>query len=128
MVAVLIIGATRGLGAALANAYASDVQNAVYGTTRSSSAPRGDSILPSVNWVTNVDLMDPNVGLALVDQLGLLGVGNGMVEGEGSFKGFDVVVRIGAKNEWVLEDLAIGWSGGNERGRGGNNIWSATDD
>jgi NAD(P)-dependent dehydrogenase (short-subunit alcohol dehydrogenase family) len=92
MVAILIIGATRGLGAGLANAYASDTRNVIYGTTRSSSAPRGDSISPSVNWVTDVDLMNPNVGRSLVNQLGLLGVGNGMVEGEGSVKGFDVVV------------------------------------
>jgi len=90
MVAVLIIGATRGLGASLANAYASDAQNIVYGTTRSSSSPRGGSISQSVNWVTDIDLTNPDVGRALVNELGLLGVGNGMVEG--CLKGFDVLV------------------------------------
>jgi NAD(P)-dependent dehydrogenase (short-subunit alcohol dehydrogenase family) len=92
MVAVLIIGATRGLGAALANAYARDAQNIVYGTTRASSAPRGGSISEAVNWITDVDLMNPSVGRVLVNQLGLLGVGNGMVGANRSVKGFDVVV------------------------------------
>jgi NAD(P)-dependent dehydrogenase (short-subunit alcohol dehydrogenase family) len=87
---ILIIGATRGLGASLANAYASEPSNTVYGTTRSSAAPSDDKISKAVNWVPNIDLVSPGVGKALVNQLGMLGVGGGMIE-----KGihtFDIVV------------------------------------
>jgi hypothetical protein len=39
MPTILIVGATRGLGAALANLYASSLSNTVFGTTRSASNP-----------------------------------------------------------------------------------------
>lgn len=83
---ILIIGATRGLGASLAKAYAANSSNIVYGTTRSSSGPAFEN----VKWVPNIDAMSPSIGKNLVNQLGLLGVGGGMVEG--GVKGFDVVI------------------------------------
>jgi hypothetical protein len=90
MVNVLIIGATRGLGAALANAYAKDSSNTVFGTTRSSSAPSDEKYHKAITWVPHIDLMNPGVGAALVNQLGMLGVSGGMVEG--GVKHFDAVV------------------------------------
>ncbi len=87
---VLIIGATRGLGASLANTYASQPHTIVYGTTRSSSPPSSDKLSKEIIWVPNIDLMSPNCGKSLVNQLGMLGVGGGMTEG--GLRRFDVVV------------------------------------
>lgn len=90
---ILVIGATRGLGASLANLYSSQPHTTVYGTTRSSSAPPSDEKLSkSIIWVPNIDLLNPDVGGMLVNQLGMLGIGGGMVEG--GVKGFDVVVSL----------------------------------
>jgi NAD(P)-dependent dehydrogenase (short-subunit alcohol dehydrogenase family) len=77
---ILIIGATRGLGASLANAYASQKDTTVYGTTRSAEAPKGGNA--SIVWVKGIDVSEKDVGRVLVDQLGALG----------SVKEFDVVV------------------------------------
>ncbi|TVY57843.1 putative oxidoreductase [Lachnellula suecica] len=77
---ILIIGATRGLGASLANLYASTPSNKVYGTTRSAHAPKHHS--SAITWVPHIDLSREGVGEALVK--GLQGV---KVEG-----GFEVVV------------------------------------
>lgn len=41
MPTVLIIGATRGLGASLVQLYAGDANNNVFGTARSSDPPAG---------------------------------------------------------------------------------------
>jgi NAD(P)-dependent dehydrogenase (short-subunit alcohol dehydrogenase family) len=90
MVNVLIIGATRGLGAALANSYAKDTSNTVFGTTRSAVGPSHEKHHKNITWVPHIDLMSPGVGVALVNQLGMLGVSGGMVEG--SVKHIDVVV------------------------------------
>jgi NAD(P)-dependent dehydrogenase (short-subunit alcohol dehydrogenase family) len=90
MVNVLIIGATRGLGAALATAYAADSSNTVFGTTRASSGPSHHGSHRAITWVPHIDLMSPGVGAALVNQLGMLGVSGGMVEG--GVKHLDVVV------------------------------------
>lgn len=86
---VLIIGATRGLGASLANAYAAKTSNVVFGTARS-TPPVSEHLSKSIQWVPHVDLTSPEVGGALVNQLGSLGVGNGMVEN--GIRGFDIVV------------------------------------
>ncbi|KAI0013787.1 oxidoreductase [Xylariaceae sp. FL0662B] len=67
MASALIIGATRGLGATLAKAYASHPSTLVYGTTRSSTAPSG--FPDHVKWLTHVDLMKSNVGEELTTQL-----------------------------------------------------------
>lgn len=87
---ILIIGATRGLGASLANAYASQANTTVFGTTRSPTGPQG--LNEKIVWVPNIDVSDEGAGSRLVNQLAMLGVAGGMVEGEGEVRGFDVVV------------------------------------
>lgn len=89
MPTILIVGATRGLGASLAKAYATKANTTVFGTTRSASNPK--DFPENVKWVNNIDLTSPECGGALVNQLGMQGVGAGMVDG--AIKGFDVVVR-----------------------------------
>ena len=87
---ILIIGATRGLGASLANLYASSPSNVVYGTTRSPSAPKG--LNEKIVWVPNIDVSQEGVGAMLVNQLGQLGVAGGMIEGKDEVRGFDIVI------------------------------------
>lgn len=66
---VLIIGATRGLGAALVKQYASRGQSTkVYATTRKDSAPSSGSP-DDVQWLAGIDLMDSSVGDVLVAKL-----------------------------------------------------------
>jgi len=86
---VLIIGATRGLGASLATLYASQPSTTVYGTTRSAAGP-ADFSSKSVHWVPNIDVSKPGVGEMLVNQLGMLAGGGGMVSG--GVKSFDVAI------------------------------------
>ena len=57
---VLIVGATRGLGASLAQTYLSQGFK-VLGTARGSSAPS----TPKVNWITSIDLTEPSAGSKL---------------------------------------------------------------
>jgi hypothetical protein len=88
---ILIIGATRGLGASLANAYASQPDTTVFGTTRSAAAPirLDDKII----WIPYIDVSESSVGAKLVNQLGSLGGGGwwgGMTEG--GVTAFDIVV------------------------------------
>ncbi|KAF5605921.1 3-oxoacyl-reductase [Fusarium pseudocircinatum] len=67
MTVILIVGATRGLGASLTKKYAEKSENTVYGTTRSSEGPK-DS--PSgVKWLSDIDLMQSNAGQKLVSLL-----------------------------------------------------------
>ncbi|PVH78479.1 oxidoreductase-like protein [Cadophora sp. DSE1049] len=87
---ILIIGATRGLGASLANLYASQPNTTVFGTTRKDVAPT--NLNEKIVWVKNVDVADSGVGARLVNQLGAIGGGGGMVEGEGGGRAFDVVI------------------------------------
>ncbi|KAL3466204.1 hypothetical protein BJX64DRAFT_23478 [Aspergillus heterothallicus] len=64
---VLIIGATRGLGASLRDLYASKhLTQQVFGTTRSDQGYEEKS---NVSWIPNVDLTKPDVGQKLVSQL-----------------------------------------------------------
>lgn len=88
MPTILIIGATRGLGASLANQYADQESTTVFGTTRSDTAPEG--LNSKINWIPHIDVADSGVGARLVNQLGSLGGGGGMTEG--GVKAFDVVV------------------------------------
>jgi hypothetical protein len=67
MLSILVVGATRGLGAELVKQYHSDHSSTVFATTRSGSAPEG--FPEGINWVTNVDLTKPNVGDALTTQI-----------------------------------------------------------
>lgn len=66
MVSVLIVGATRGLGASLTKQYASQSANTVFGTARSASTPADSP--KGVTWLHNVDLTKSDVGEKLVDQ------------------------------------------------------------
>lgn len=56
---VLIVGATRGLGASLAKQYAQQ-GTPIYGTTRSAETPSG--VPDGVRWLTKIDLTSPEVG------------------------------------------------------------------
>ncbi|KAL2861139.1 oxidoreductase, short chain dehydrogenase/reductase family superfamily [Aspergillus lucknowensis] len=64
---ILIIGATRGLGASLRDLYASKPSTErVFVTTRADKAPESQ---PRVSWIPNVDLTKPDVGQKLLSQL-----------------------------------------------------------
>ncbi|KAM0323167.1 hypothetical protein ACHAQA_009017 [Verticillium albo-atrum] len=65
---ILIIGATRGLGAALTRHYAAQPEYTVYGTTRSSQAP--NDFPSNVKWLPDIDLTDESAGKTLVRLLG----------------------------------------------------------
>lgn len=68
MSSILIVGASRGLGASLAKQYAStSSSNSVYGTARSSDTPTG--FPDQVKWLTGIDLMKESVGDDIVKQL-----------------------------------------------------------
>lgn len=62
---ILIVGATRGLGASLGALYSRKPSNNVFGTTRSSNPPQDSKI----HWVTGVDVSKPNVGENIVKAL-----------------------------------------------------------
>ncbi|KAI9763560.1 MAG: hypothetical protein M1840_000422 [Geoglossum simile] len=63
---VLIIGATRGLGAALAAQYATRPDTTVYATTRSSTPPTASK---NTIWIPNIDLISPTAGPTLAAAL-----------------------------------------------------------
>ncbi|KAJ9155443.1 Oxidoreductase [Pleurostoma richardsiae] len=63
---VLVVGATRGLGAELTKQYAAKGRT-VYGTTRSGNSPAG--FPDGVKWLHGVDLTKPDVGDKLADSL-----------------------------------------------------------
>jgi len=107
---ILIIGATRGLGASLANAYAKAEGNVVYGTTRSSSGPSSSSLSKDIRWVPSIDATNPEIGETLVNQLGALGISGGMVEG--GVHGFDVVII--TAGYFATEDFVNGPKWGEE--------------
>lgn len=66
MSSVLIVGATRGLGASLTKQYASQSSNTVFATARSKSSATEQE---NVRWVHDIDLMKSDVGDKLVSQL-----------------------------------------------------------
>jgi hypothetical protein len=51
---ILIIGAIRGLGASLANAYASQPDPTVFGTTCSAATPKG--LDDKIVWIPYIDV------------------------------------------------------------------------
>ncbi|KAF3055140.1 C-factor [Daldinia childiae] len=67
MTSVLIIGATRGLGAALVKEYASNPKTLTYATTRSDAAPSG--FPDGIKWLSGIDLTNQHVGDNLSSQL-----------------------------------------------------------
>lgn len=62
---ILIVGATRGLGASIGALYSKDTSNHVFGTARSST-PGSDS---TISWLTGIDISQPDVGQKIVSQL-----------------------------------------------------------
>lgn len=64
MTNILILGATRGLGASLRSLYSKKPDTSVYATSRSSTESS-----PGVTWLTGIDLSKPDVGERLVSQL-----------------------------------------------------------
>ena len=64
---ILVVGATRGLGASVAKLYAQQGKT-VYGTMRSADPPK--DISESIQWVPDIDLMKPSVGDDVVAALG----------------------------------------------------------
>ncbi|KAF4339256.1 3-oxoacyl- reductase [Fusarium beomiforme] len=67
MAVILIVGATRGLGASLTKKYLEKGENTIYGTTRSSDGPKDSPA--EVRWLPNIDLMQSNVGEKLASLL-----------------------------------------------------------
>ncbi|KAJ5643535.1 uncharacterized protein N7484_006042 [Penicillium longicatenatum] len=63
---ILVVGATRGLGASLRALYAKDPAKHVYATSRSESAPQTDK---ATTWLTGIDLTQSDVGQKLVSQI-----------------------------------------------------------
>ena len=70
---VLIIGASRGLGASLAKLYAADGRNGVYATRREFKG-YGPSEFPPIHWLVGIDLLHSNVGDGVIWQLQQFGV------------------------------------------------------
>ncbi|KAK9241843.1 hypothetical protein V1506DRAFT_549425 [Lipomyces tetrasporus] len=67
---VLILGATRGLGASLTNLYASKPSTTVFATTRSNTPPSSpSSSCKDANWLVDIDVASPEVGQKLISQL-----------------------------------------------------------
>ncbi|KAJ9605909.1 hypothetical protein H2200_009758 [Cladophialophora chaetospira] len=65
---ILVVGASRGLGAALVKHYASKPSTVVYATARS-ERPRDDPNTKNVKWVSNIDLMKSTCGSELASQV-----------------------------------------------------------
>lgn len=64
---ILIVGATRGLGASLRTLYAAkESTKTVFATTRSSAESSPEK---RTTWIPNIDVAQPNVGENLVSQL-----------------------------------------------------------
>jgi short-subunit dehydrogenase len=63
---ILVVGATRGLGASLRALYAKDPTKHVFATSRSESAPQADK---TTTWLTDIDLTQSDVGQKLVSQI-----------------------------------------------------------
>lgn len=66
---ILIVGATRGLGAALVSYYSSQPSTTVYATSRSSTLPSDSSQTRNVHWLTDIDLMSRDCGTKLASSL-----------------------------------------------------------
>ena len=63
MTGVLVVGATRGLGAELAKKYAADVKNTVLATSRSDKT----EAFHNVKWIPNIDVAAKNAGIKLAE-------------------------------------------------------------
>lgn len=67
MAVILVVGATRGLGASIIKQYAEKGGNTVYGTTRSPEGPKG--FPEEVKWLSDIDLTQSNIGEKLAGLL-----------------------------------------------------------
>jgi NAD(P)-dependent dehydrogenase (short-subunit alcohol dehydrogenase family) len=67
--ATVVVGATRGLGAAICKHYLSKGLSSVYGTTRKPQGP-SSSDLDGIKWITGVDIGTPAAGGAFVSSYG----------------------------------------------------------
>ncbi|KAJ6020748.1 hypothetical protein N7540_006252 [Penicillium herquei] len=63
---ILVVGATRGLGACLRDLYSKDSTKRVFATSRTESVPKSES---AITWLKNIDLTQPEVGQKLVSQI-----------------------------------------------------------
>lgn len=63
---VLVVGATRGLGAEIAQHYARN-EFSVTGTARSPDKPKG--LHHDINWITDIDIATPDAGRRIVSGL-----------------------------------------------------------
>ena len=59
---ILVVGATRGLGASLVKTYLSSPSNYVFGTSRGSKTP---SNTDSLKYISNIDLASESAGSTL---------------------------------------------------------------
>lgn len=67
---ILILGATRGLGASLRKLYASKSSTkTVYATTRAAAPPSETPEESRVSWITDIDVSQPDVGQKIVSQI-----------------------------------------------------------
>ncbi|KAF2649821.1 NAD(P)-binding protein [Lophiostoma macrostomum CBS 122681] len=66
MPVILVVGATRGLGASLANAYASKPENHVLATARSSDPPENSKNLV---YIPSIDIATPDAGKHVLQYL-----------------------------------------------------------
>ncbi|KAF2443111.1 NAD(P)-binding protein [Karstenula rhodostoma CBS 690.94] len=64
MPTILVVGATRGLGASLANAYKSDPNNHVLATARSADPPPNTK---NLTYIPGIDIATPDAGKKLLD-------------------------------------------------------------
>lgn len=63
---ILVVGGTRGLGAALVHHYSSQPLTRVYATSRKDFPPD----VNDVKWLTGIDLTQPDCGSSIASQLG----------------------------------------------------------
>lgn len=66
MSTVLVIGASKGLGASLTKKYAGDSNNFVFATSRSAGTPQSTQ---SISYIPGVDVASESTGATLVSQL-----------------------------------------------------------
>jgi NAD(P)-dependent dehydrogenase (short-subunit alcohol dehydrogenase family) len=64
---IIVVGATRGLGASLVKHYTSSPGTTVYATARSSFPPKNSP--GDAKWLTDVDLTREDVGDTIVNQI-----------------------------------------------------------
>ncbi|KAJ5793475.1 hypothetical protein N7457_000074 [Penicillium paradoxum] len=83
---ILILGATRGLGASLRTLYSGKASTNVFATSRSSNPEPSQR----VTWITGIDIAQPDVGQKLVSQLSSTKISTAIISaGYFGFETFD---------------------------------------